>query len=249
VKYLRAYQFVFDSPNWTTNLLLGTVCQLIPVVGPFVLMGYLFEVVEALHRRGDDGRYPDFAFERFMPYLVRGLYVFLVILVVSLPMILVLIAGGIGMAAVGYLEGGNGPGPVFLTAAVVFAVLAAVGMVFLTLASVPLQLRAGLSQDFNDAFSLQFVRDFVRRVRWELVLSFLFLMATSWVAVLAGMLLCFIGLYPAVTLVSFAQHHLYYQLYELYLARGGEMIPIVLTEVGERGASAPRGRTPPFTGG
>jgi hypothetical protein len=42
----------------------------------------------------------------------------------------------------------------------------------------------------------------------------------------AGLLLCCVGILPATALILVAQYHLFYQLYELYLQRGGEPIPL-----------------------
>ncbi len=54
----------------------------------------------------------------------------------------------------------------------------------------------------------------------------LFLIFSSMVVTSVGMLFCFVGIYPATALVEFAQTHLLYQLYEEYLRRGGQEIPL-----------------------
>ena len=71
-----AYQWFFGSPNWWMNLLYAGVCQLIPVAGPMVLTGWLIEALVprvAEEWPGWEGKaaYPDFTFDRFMPYLQR----------------------------------------------------------------------------------------------------------------------------------------------------------------------------------
>jgi hypothetical protein len=73
---------------------------------------------------------------------------------------------------------------------------------------------------------MPYLKDFLGRVGTELVLSFLFLLVTAPFVALAGILALCIGLYAAIVVISFAQYHLYYQLYELYLARGGTPIPL-----------------------
>src|SRR5436190_1107158 len=88
--YWRSYQYIFDSPNWLMNVLLGSVCILIPGIGPILLLGYELEIVERLHGRGDIG-YPDFDFGRFLNYLLRGLWVFLAHLLISLVVVLLLV--------------------------------------------------------------------------------------------------------------------------------------------------------------
>jgi len=86
MKYMESYRFLFRSPNWITNLLLCTVAQFVPVIGPMVFLGYQFEIIEFLHRRGD-GDYPDVDLDRLNRYLGRGAWLFLVHLVVYLPLI------------------------------------------------------------------------------------------------------------------------------------------------------------------
>jgi hypothetical protein len=47
MKFWRSYFYLFDSPKWTMNLLLGARCTLNPVLGGIVFSGYGFEAVEA----------------------------------------------------------------------------------------------------------------------------------------------------------------------------------------------------------
>jgi hypothetical protein len=228
MRYFRSYQFIFDNPKWLPNLMFVALCQLIPVIGPIVASGYLFEVVEDMCRRHDDRGYPDFTFDRFAKYLVRGLWPFLVQLVITLPIsMLIGILWVLGMVVVGVAAGGKEPAPgmAVLVFGAMFAVFLGL-MIALSLLMVPFTLRAGLGQDFAASFSLEFLRDFVSRMWLETILTPLFLMATGTVLVVAGMVLCCIGMYPATAMIVMAQHHLYYQLYELYLQRGGTPIPL-----------------------
>ena len=48
----------------------------------------------------------------------------------------------------------------------------------------------------------------------------------GWVTVSVGLMLCFVGVYPAVVIVRMAALHFRYQTYAVYLARGGEPVPI-----------------------
>jgi hypothetical protein len=85
MKYWRAYLYFFDSPKWTMNLLLGALCTLIPVLGGIVFMGYGYEAVEEMHRKGKDDQYPEFDFNRFVKYLVRGCWPFIWQLIIGFP--------------------------------------------------------------------------------------------------------------------------------------------------------------------
>ncbi len=93
MRYLYAFTWVTESKNWLVNVLLSGVClNFIPIVGPMVLLGYQFENVENLYRRR---KAPclDFDFGRFMEYLKRGVWPFLVQLIagiVILPLIWVI---------------------------------------------------------------------------------------------------------------------------------------------------------------
>jgi hypothetical protein len=92
---------------------------------------------------------------------------------------------------------------------------------------VPISLRAGYTQDFGEAFKFGFVRDFVERMWFETILSMVFLMLCSIPLMIVGMLCCFVGTYFAMAIMMLAQAHLIdYQLYAVYLSRGGEPIPL-----------------------
>ncbi len=229
LQYFEAYQYVFKNPNWTVNLLLVTVCQFIPVIGPIVTLGYQFEIIEALHR--DPSRfYPDFSFDLFVDYLKRGLWPFLVSLVVgmvvAIPLTIVvyviiiavaLVAGGIGGEG-GMLVGLIGMPLAFLA---VVAIVTLVGALV-----VPMILRAGLAQGFAEAFEFDYIKHFVSLMWKETILGSLFLALSGMVAVFAGMAVFCVGSYVALALMMLAQAHIYFQLYQLYLMRGGEPIPL-----------------------
>jgi hypothetical protein len=228
--YFRSYQFLFDSPQWVANLLFGLLCQFIPVVGPLVLLGYQYEIIEELHlSRGQ--RYPDFTFNRFVPYLVRGLWPFIVQLCVMMPLVIVFMMcwfGGIGlMAAVADKNNADAVIPiVMLGMFALFFVL----MIALTFLLVPLALWAGLAQEFKPGRMWAFMKEFLGLVLMEMVLAELFYFVSAIVISMVGLLLCFIGVYPAGVLITYARSHLAYQLYELYLERGGSEIPLKIEE-------------------
>jgi len=229
MRYFDAYSYVFDSPQWAMNLLLATVCMLIPVVGPIVLWGYHFEIIESLHRN-PRRTYPDFDFNNFVEYLKRGVWPFLVSLVVTMVPSVVLmvlfyaliIAVGLGVGAAGEEMGAPIAVVGFL---LVFAAMLAAS-ILIGMICIPFVIRAGLTQDFGEAFRFDFVKSFFRKTWKEMVLSMLFMMISSMAVGMIGAMLCFVGIYPAAALIMLAYAHIYYQLYQAYLARGGEPIPL-----------------------
>jgi len=210
------------------TLLYLSICQLIPLLGSILMMGYQFEIVEALHRCAD-AEYPKFDFNRFLEYLMRGLWPFLVTLVVSAVSVVFIIPLWccILFLPAALSEAGGDAAIIGVLLMTLFLVLVGLGLSLLfALVLVPMLLRAGLSQDFATAFDMSFVRDFIRRVWLEIVLEQLFLIVTGILLACVGSLLCCIGALPAYALFIMAQAYIYHQLYRLYLARGGTPIPL-----------------------
>ena len=227
MRYIDSYRFAFQSDNWQKNLLLTSVCVLIPYVGIVVLLGYLFEVIEFKHRHGDEEPYADFDFNRFVDYLKRGLWPFLCSLVINavlMPVFMVVyfIPMLIIMA--------NPPAVIAFLVTVVMVVGMGLLTIVLSMATIPIYLRAGLQQEFAPAFSPDYIKQFIKLTWQELLLSSLFLTATGFAVAFLGFAACCIGIYPAFAIMMFAQLHIEYQLYELYLQRGGSEIPLKTPE-------------------
>jgi len=224
--YIGAYRFFFENPRWPRLLLIGTICMFVPVAGLLALMGYIYTVIEAKHRHGQSS-FPDFDLDRIGTYIVRGLWPVLVSLVTTIPLLMVAIPGFMILMFFLISASTNNTLP---PVAIVLIPTAIAGFTFLSVLihflSLPMILRAGLSQEFGSAFSWTYVRDFLGRVWLEMLLSLLFLMVSSLVVSFAGLLLLIVGMYPAMVVISFAQFHFHYQLYELYLQRGGTPIPL-----------------------
>jgi hypothetical protein len=231
IQYLRMYNYIFENPNWLMNVLLTALCNLIPVIGPLVLMGYQYEIAISLLMTGGQ-RYPDFDFGRFADYLMRGLWPFLVYLVASLviaPLIILLcvvpffLLMGIGANA------GDNAGPIILLVGfpllILFSVLVSIiPAIFL----LPMLLKAGLQQDFAAAFDFGWVMSFVKKTWSEMLLGLLFLACTALVLMLLGYLACIVGAFASIAIIYLAQAHFLYQLYLLFLSRGGQAVPIKL---------------------
>jgi|SRR5579872_5439312 len=92
MQYSLAFRYILDRTGGLVNLLLIVVCEFIPIVGPIVLLGYKAEVAVALIHDPDMQRHPKFDFDRFVEYLTRGLWPFLIALGLTLPFIPILIA-------------------------------------------------------------------------------------------------------------------------------------------------------------
>jgi hypothetical protein len=80
---LEALRFPFQGPDWTHNLLLGSVFALIPLVGVLALQGWMCEVIQRLERSHPQP-VPKLDFKDFGHYLGRGVAPFVVGLVVGM---------------------------------------------------------------------------------------------------------------------------------------------------------------------
>jgi hypothetical protein len=161
---------------------------------------------------------------------VRGLWPFLVALVVSLvlvPLVMGVIFAamcGFGMVASGGDAKNLGPNLAIVVPLVALIYVALI--VVLQLVMTPFLLRAGLAQDFAAAFDFSFFKRFLASTWQECAVGMLFLFVVGLGAAFVGLLMCCIGIYLTMGVAMLAQAHFHFQVYELYLARGGEPIPL-----------------------
>lgn len=231
MRYLDSLTDFFKSPRWMMNLLYGAVCTLIPIVGPMVLHGWLIGGFWG-RKDSDPASFPDFDFNRFTKYLTRGLWPVLVNLVFGLVLAFVimffellvfLMVAGTG----GSHHGGHGaPGLLSILAMLVLFVAYLALVVAYIIILKPFTLRAELTQNFSASFDLRFALRFIQLTWIECLVSSFFLMAAGLVLAAAGMLALCIGIYFINGPLYYMMVHLNKQVYQIYLARGGEPVAI-----------------------
>jgi hypothetical protein len=229
LEYIRSYNFLFENPNWMMNLLWSFLCQVagqaIPILPGMVMYGYQFEMLDSLlATRGS--RHVDFDPNKLGDYLGRGVWPVLVLLIVFIPLVMffgilffMMMFGG--MAAAG---SGGDAGALILVGMLLF--LMVFGFLVVSLCSVystPMILRAGMTQQFGEAFNFAWVNDFVRKMWLETILASLFMLFS-----MMGLILVTCGLAGIILgpMMPFVATHLMYQLYAIYLGRGGMQIPV-----------------------
>jgi|SRR5262245_1388792 len=228
IEFLASFRNVFLQPDWFKNLLIFSAFTLIPVLNTAITFGYLFEITEHLHRRRS-GPYPLFEVRRFADYVTRGIWCYLILQMVAVivaPIIQVLIQGTtFGSLAIAR---SNEQVAAIVLAIVVPLVATAFFLFLLGLAILlsPFYLRAGLTQDFALTFNFRWVADYIRKMWLELLLVNVFLILSMFVLLPLGCLTFCFGFLVAGALITMASGHLHWQLYELYLSRGGEPIPL-----------------------
>ena len=229
MRYLQGYYFVFDHPKWMSNLLHCTICAILPFIGLLVFMGYEYQLIENTHRDSKK-RYDLFQWSNFSDYLTRGIWPWLISMLVGMivqPFLFVLLyVAGIACYIIARVVGEEYAGLVLAIGIPLITLFAAAAIFLMHFFMIPMMLRAGLSQNFGDAFKLGWVRDFIKKMWFELTMMILFTTVTSVLLMFLGLAICCIGAAPAMTLVMFAQAHLTLQLYEIFLARGGDPVPL-----------------------
>jgi hypothetical protein len=239
--YFGGFEVIRRNPNWFWNcFIVGLVFLLIPIIGQLVVIGYYFEVAELLHRT--NGRvYWDFNFSRFGDYLARGAGPFLIAFLFGI----LLGVGGIGIQTVvgQQFEVPMGLGPLLNPQAAnkpfqeddMLRFFQAHGVALLIQNSLqfllaflyfPTGIRGGLSREFGTCFNFAQGLDFVSRTWFEMTCFFLFFGFVTLIGLLIGYATCCIGLFPVLGFTSVLNGWFVYQLYRLYLSRGGK--PVVL---------------------
>jgi hypothetical protein len=233
--YFGGFAMIHRNPDWLLTALLLSLCALsgifIPVIGTIVLNGYVYEAVESLHRTNGN-YYPKFDFNRFVEYLVRGVGPFLIGLVLAMIIGLVVLFGYFAIVASAIAAGATADkgneaavGMSVLGALAVVGVLVFIVSTVIAFLSMPLSLRGGVSSDIGQSFNFGWAMDFIKKTWLEMLLVFLFQFGVVIVMQIVVLATCGIGALVAIGYASLISVWLQYQLYRVYLSRGGEPIP------------------------
>jgi hypothetical protein len=237
---LRIIKFVFESPQWIANVLWMSLGFLFSgmVVGMLAILGYQMDIVIAENGRVPR-RYPDFDMNRIGDYLLRGLWVWLAVLVVSIVIGFLLLPFFIILLFVILVLAGDGPNRqqegMGIIVGIASAMIGLVGNALIMAVAAPISLRVGLTGNFAEGLQWRWHLDFIRRTFWSLIGGTLFFIPLIAIYLLFGAALCCVGIIPAIGWFYLSQAQFYSQLYGIYLQRGGTPIPIV--PIGEQGFS------------
>ena len=223
MEYVKPFTYFVGATGGFVNLLLCGICNLIPVVGNIVLLGYRAEVSEELLRDKRTRRHPEFDFGRFGDYLSRGVWPYVYNLIIGLTAVGVVIGG---LALVGVALAGAGPpkDPTLVVVAFAIGYLVIITTMLLLVAFVlwPMELHAQITRRFAPVEAFGFAVRFQRKVWGQTLVSLIVFVVLSSVLNLLGLLACYVGLFLTMVLQFMAQQHLMTQLYRLYLDEGGD---------------------------
>ena len=239
ISVIGAVKDVFEDPEWKHNVLFALIFMIIPIVGPIALAGWMCEVMQRKARRNPQP-IPYVEFSDFGEYIKRGLSVFLVQLVVTIPMLIVFygLAAAVAVAVVGVMAATDEPALGMLVGVLAGFVALAVALAMGVLVNAA-QTRAEFTENFSEAIRPGDVLAYSKATFWRVIVkNFLFMFVAIGI-ILIGMIACYIGMYPAAAVIQIAAMHLRFQVYDDYLARGGtpiELKPVTPLPSEERAA-------------
>lgn len=243
--YLRGWRALRNDPQWVGKILTATVVLLtamcIPVVGQIVLIGWMALMLRRAVS-GQDTPLPrmDFDFDYLSKLLNVGFKGFLAQLLWSLPLYLLgfawaccFYAGMLGMGgfmAAGAASGGEaGAGLGALGSLCMMGGLFLAWFVMIFAVAMPMQIaiiRAELTDDVNAALRFKEVIEMTKMLWKELLVGFFVMSLIGMVATFGGMLLLFVGMYPAMIIMMVIQAYWRAELYQAYLKKGGQPLAI-----------------------
>jgi len=230
MEYLRGFRALRNDPAAASKILTASAVLLvgscIPLLPQVVLMGW---TAVAMRRAVQgDMSVPPLRFDTsYLSKLIhagfKGLLASMIwsipfVVLVAVVMICFVAGGMVALRSFGETAG--------ILAVVVFYPLM---MVLSIVAQIPAQaalVRAELADDLQAGMKVGPVFDLAKKGARDFVVGSLVLALLSIPLAMLGMLLCGLGVIPVTVVLFYAQAHIRAQVYERYVAKGGEAVPI-----------------------
>lgn len=226
--YSEAFHYAMTHPNWIVNCLLLGLVHIIPVVGgvlgPWILLGYVYGDYEHYLRTGQAGP-SEVKIEKFMDYLQRGIMPFLAALLCGIGVGLVGMIPTIPivLSVIFLMKDNEGLG----IAVLIVGVLMIIALnILLSMLITPIVFRVGLGGKFEDVFNFGWAMSMVKRVWPQMIMAALASFGASMVLGMLGALICFVGVIPVAGFLGYFNFQLQRQLYEIFVTQGGEPISL-----------------------
>lgn len=220
---ITALRSFLHPDEWVENLLWLSLAGFGMgfIVGYIPLLGYGAELIERRSGRPD---YPGTRIdsERIGDYFGKGVWPLVVLMVFYLATAPFVILIQAPLFILIFFVGDN---PAIFLLMLLLLPLQLLLNALLSICAAALVIRAMIVQDFAKSFDFAWCKHFVQTMWAEMLTTGFVYWLLSGVISFIGMLLCFIGYFPAIGLCVGGMVHLLAQWYEVYLSKGGIPVP------------------------
>ena len=184
----KSIGFVFEDEKWIEKVLIGGLVSLIPLVGSFLIIGYIVKLVRNV-RNGDPKPLPEWT--EWGELLVDGFKLFVVYFLWSLPLIVILLFAIIPSAM---MSNSDGDASTFVGLfATCFGCISFLYWIVLTLVSPAILIRFAETGEIGDGLNFNAILTFSKGHIGEIILVVIVGIVISSLASIVGSLLCIIG--------------------------------------------------------
>lgn len=219
MEYGKAFAFMTDEPEWVSKFLIAAFIPLVPIVGPFLILGYAFEITRRVIRN-ETPTLPNWT--DFGDYLKKGAVALIIGVVYSLPFALLLACL-------------NGPSVYLVQSSDSSLRLAGqglavcgscLGLIFIVVANLLIPAAIGHSAargSLGAAFQLSDIATLIRTKPAIYLVIAIILSILALILMPIGFLLCVVGMFVVLAFINIAAAHLYGQAYKVAAIESGLM--------------------------
>jgi Protein of unknown function (DUF4013) len=181
--------YMFKEPKWISKILIGALLGLVPILN-FVTGGYALRVLHNI-RNDQEPSLPEWG-AGFGKYFMDGLFLFLIGLIYSIPLMLIGMISGVPMALLGSTSNRDNLAALFGAAS---CLVGLIGLVYLVLMVFWLQgaiVNYVVKGNFGAAFAFGEIWAIVKANTGKMVLTVVAVVVASFVVGLVGGVLAFI---------------------------------------------------------
>lgn len=184
----KAFTYIFDDENWIAKIVIGGILGIIPIVN-FMVLGYM---VETIHNVAQGLERPLPEWSGFGEKFVKGLVVFIIFFIYTIPIWLIM---GCFMGLTFALGGGNGNGG-DLIALLLFPLYCLVGLYGLVLAilSPAILVNYAVTGEVGSAFRFGEIFGFITGNLGNYILALILAWVASIIASF-GIIACGVGVF------------------------------------------------------
>jgi hypothetical protein len=187
-----SFSYMFEDKDWLKKILIGGLVSLVPIVN-FAALGYVVQIVRNVR---DGHALPLPEWDQFGEYFMSGLWLFLVHLVYSIPIILLACLQGVGAAMIGSAGNGsssNDTAGVYTIASTCLGCLMGLWGLLVGVISPALFVRFAETGQFGATMRLGGVMDVIRANVGNYVIVMLLMWVASGIIAPLGVIACVIG--------------------------------------------------------